>query len=105
MRVLLDESVPVQLKAWLSEHDVRTVVEMSWRGLKNGALLDAAEKQFQVFVTADQGIPHQQRLASRTIAIIVIPTNRKREVEALATRISTAVMQAKPGTASFVAKE
>jgi hypothetical protein len=105
MRVLLDESVPVQLEAWLPDHDVRTVVEMSWCGLKNGALLDAAEKQFQVFITADQGIPHQQQLAARKIAIVVIPTNRKREVEALATRISAVVMQARPGTVSFVTKE
>ena len=43
MRVLLDEQLPRQLAPLLTGHDVRTVQQQSWAGLKNGQLLDAAE--------------------------------------------------------------
>jgi hypothetical protein len=42
MRLLLDECVPKRLKRHLSEHDVQTVPEAGWAGLKNGALLRVA---------------------------------------------------------------
>lgn len=42
-------------------------------GLKNGELLKAAEAaKFDVFLTVDQSIEHQQNLQSRKIAIIVV---------------------------------
>ena len=43
MRILLDEQLPRQLAPFLVGHDVRTVLQESWAGLKNGALLTAAE--------------------------------------------------------------
>jgi hypothetical protein len=43
VRVLLDEQLPRQLAPVLIGHEVRTVQQESWKGLKNGALLDAAE--------------------------------------------------------------
>jgi hypothetical protein len=39
MRVLLDECVPRQLRRDLEGFDVKTVQEMGWAGVKNGALL------------------------------------------------------------------
>jgi hypothetical protein len=39
MRVLLDECLPRGLKRHLPGHDVRTVPEAGWAGMKNGALL------------------------------------------------------------------
>lgn len=43
MRILLGESVPVQIRNALSRHQVSTAVEMRWQGIGNGELLDRAE--------------------------------------------------------------
>jgi hypothetical protein len=39
MRVLLDECAPRQRRAELRGHDVKTVAEAGWAGVKNGELL------------------------------------------------------------------
>ena len=39
MRILLDESLPVELALEISGHDVISVQQMGWSGLKNGELL------------------------------------------------------------------
>ena len=49
MRLLLDESLPRRLRAHLPGHAVKTVVEMGWRGYKNGRLLAAAAAEFDAF--------------------------------------------------------
>jgi len=36
MRVLLDEQLPRQLASLLLGHEVRTVQQVGWAGLKNG---------------------------------------------------------------------
>lgn len=72
MRVLLDECVPRGLRQDLSGHEAKTVAEMGWAGVKNGALLERAEKQFDVFLTVDRGIEHQQNLAGYAIAVVVV---------------------------------
>lgn len=41
MRVLLDECVPRGLCAELPGHEVTTVAEAGWAGVKNGALAEA----------------------------------------------------------------
>jgi len=46
---------------------------MGWAGLENGDLLDEAEKAgFVVMLTADKNIEKQQRMAGRSIALIVL---------------------------------
>ncbi len=62
MRVLLDECVPKRLKRELSGHDVSTVVEMGWSGVKNGKLLALAAAEFDCFLTVDANIENQQHL-------------------------------------------
>ena len=39
MKILLDECVTKHLKPHLSDHDVWTVREMGWSGIKNGKLM------------------------------------------------------------------
>jgi hypothetical protein len=68
MLLLLDESVPRRLRHTLPSHDVRTVVEMGWSGIKNGELLAlAAANRFDAFVTVDKRLPYQQNLATLPI--------------------------------------
>lgn len=76
MNVLLDESVPRLLKTRLAEFSVSTVQEMGWTGFNNGELLALAERQFDVFITADQQLRYQQNLAGRRLAILVLPGNQ-----------------------------
>ena len=52
-----------------------TAYERDWSRLKNGELLDAADKQgFEVLVTTDSNLKYQQNLKSRRIAIVVLST-------------------------------
>ena len=61
MRVLLDESVPVQVRGALLGHDVQSVSDLGWKGLENGELLTSAEQVgFEVLVIADKNLRHQQ---------------------------------------------
>lgn len=73
MRILLDEQLPRQLAPLLIGHEVRTVQQESWAGLKNGALIAAAEVAgFTVLLTGDQNLPFQQNLAKRTLGVVVL---------------------------------
>jgi hypothetical protein len=58
--VPLDEQLPRQLGPSLIGHEVRTVSQESWAGLKNGELLDRAEAAgFGALVTGDQSLEFQ----------------------------------------------
>lgn len=72
MRVLLDESLPRELKEQLSVHEVQTAPEVGWSGKKNGELLRLANERFDVFVTADKSIPEQQNVSGFNLRIIVV---------------------------------
>jgi hypothetical protein len=62
MKVLLDECVPRKLRRELPEHEVLTVMEQGWSGIKNGKLLALAAPEFDVFLTIDQNLKYQQNL-------------------------------------------
>lgn len=99
MRVLLDECVPRRLRSHLPGHDVRTVPEMGWSGKKDGALLALmAPDGFEVLVTVDQNIRHQQNLAAFGVAILVLvaPTNRLADLVPLASSALTALGTIQP---------
>lgn len=79
MRVLLDESVPRPLAREIEGHEVRTVRDQGWIGFKNGGLLRAvAESGFEVLVTADQNLEHQQNLVGLSFGIVVLKPVRNR---------------------------
>ena len=56
----------------MQDHDVRSTREMGWERLTNGQLLSKAEEDFDVMLTVDRNIKHQQNLAGRKISIIVL---------------------------------
>lgn len=82
MRILLDESLPRRLARNLPGHDVRTVQECGWSGLKNGDLLRVAKDSFDVLVTGDQNLEYQQNTSTLPIAIVVLGA-RDNRVESL----------------------
>lgn len=76
MRVLLDECVTRYLKRDFSAHEVLTVDEAGFKGLKNGRLLQAAAGQYDVVVKVDQNLQYQQNLKTVAIAVIVLKAKR-----------------------------
>lgn len=60
MRVLLDENLPAELAQSLSAHQVQTVVDVGWAGVKNGELLRLATGRFDAFVSMDANLEFQQ---------------------------------------------
>ncbi len=72
MRLLLDECVPARLKRALPNHEVSTVVEVGWSGVKNGRLLALAAQSFDALVTVDKNLPYQQNQARLPVALLVL---------------------------------
>ena len=56
MCVLLDE--------YLTGHDIKTVGELGWAGVKNGALLQLAAKEFEVLLTVDRNLEYEPRVVT-----------------------------------------
>jgi hypothetical protein len=78
MKVLLDECVPRKLRRELPGHEVLTVTERGWSGIKNGKLLTLAEAEFEVFLTVDQNLKYQQNLKAFHIGIILLMARNNR---------------------------
>ena len=97
MKILIDESLPRYLKTVLGEEDVKTVQDLGWNGIKNGLLLTLAERDFDLFLTADKRLRYQQRLAGRKLAIIVFPSNRLVIVRALEEKLRATINEIKAG--------
>jgi nucleoside 2-deoxyribosyltransferase len=78
---------------------VTTAHERGWSQLKNGELLDSAEKEgFAVLVTTDANLKHQQNLTSRKLAIVVLTTTSWPRIQRVADVVVAAVDGAAPGT-------
>lgn len=72
MKILFDENMPKPIKRLLTKYEVLTVRQMGWLGLENGHLLAAAvEAGFDVLLTIDKNMRHQQNMANYEIAVIM----------------------------------
>ena len=58
---------------------------MGWRGKQNGELLRLAADSFDVLLTADRNLEHQQNLTTLPISVVVLvaPTNRIESLQVL----------------------
>jgi hypothetical protein len=66
--------------------------------MHNGQLLLAAEREaFEVLVTTDQNLKHQQNLSARQIAIVVLMTTNWRRIERKVNAAVVAINSARPG--------
>lgn len=93
MRILLDENVPNQLRNVLDRHEVAFVNDQAvgWKNVSNGRLLAQMEGRIDLLITSDQNIYAQQNLVGRMICILVLPTNRRNDVLAMAPLIVAAI--------------
>ncbi len=83
MRVLFDNGTPRGVASALSDHTVEEARAHGWDTLRNGELLDAAEAAgFDVFLTTDRNLRHQQNLTGRRIAIVVLGKGRWKLIKA-----------------------
>jgi hypothetical protein len=69
-----------------------------WAGASSAtALLTAAEAEFDVLITTDRNLRHQQNLVARNLAILVLPTTSWPRIQAHADRIAAGLNALRPG--------
>ena len=73
MLLLLDENLPKRLKTNFPDHDVFTVRDKEWNGIKNGELLKLMlANNFDALLTFDKNLQHQQNFIKYPIAVFVL---------------------------------
>lgn len=90
MRLLLDENIPKRLKQDFAGHEVFTVRDKGWNGIKNGELLQLMVADgFDALLTFDKNLQHQQNFTKYSITVFVLsaPINQYRLLSALAPQI------------------
>jgi hypothetical protein len=100
MRILLDECIDERFRHQFANHDCQTARYAGFAGLTNRRLLSAADAAgFEMLITVDQGIPHQQNVGKREIAVLVlrVPTNRLGDLIPLAPAILNRLDSIEPG--------
>ena len=104
MRILLDENLDWRLRGDLPGHEVESVPLIGWAGLKTGALLAEAEKRFEVLLTMDSNMVHQQNLARFRIAVIALQarSNRLADTRPLMPKVLAVLSTVRPGTLTAV---
>lgn len=86
MLILMDENLPRKLKGELLNHQVETAQERGWAGVRNSQLLRfAVSGGFEVFLTADRNLPHQQPISTPDLAVVVpsVPDTRLQSIRPL----------------------
>jgi len=104
MRVLIDECLPRKLKVELEGRVVKTVPEAGWAAKQNGELLRLAEQEFDVLLTNDQNMEHQQNLSTFNLAFIVVvaATNDVDDLRPLMPAVNTALATITPGEVIYI---
>ena len=100
MRVLLDENLDRRLKRHFDQRfDVSTVVDEGWSGTKNGQLLRLAEQHFDVFISLDRGIEHQQNWPVFDLAFVILRplTSRLVDILPLMDQVNDQLLALQPG--------
>lgn len=79
MKILLDENIDVRFKDLFSNsaHEVYTVRDMQWNGVKNGVLLQLLKDyNFNCWIVVDKNIPYQQNISKLPCPVIVLDVFR-----------------------------
>jgi predicted nuclease of predicted toxin-antitoxin system len=73
MKLLLDENLPKRLKTDFPNHEIYTVQDQGWTGVKNGELLKLMiENSFHALLTYDKNVQFQQNFQKYTITVFVL---------------------------------
>lgn len=101
MKVLLDHNINPRFARLLPGHQAIHAYRLGWSELVNGELIKRAESEgFDVMITADKNLRHQQNLSNRKLAIIVLDTKRISwpHIEPLAPQVNQVLMEISPGS-------
>jgi predicted nuclease of predicted toxin-antitoxin system len=99
MKVLFDQGTPAPLRNQLPNHTVETAYERGWSNLKNGDLLTRAEAEgFDVLVTTDQNLRHQQNLSGWRLGVVVLLTTSWPRIKSNASLVIQAVDNSHSGS-------
>jgi len=101
LRILLDECVPRRLKRSFRDRGlVLTVTDAGLSSYTNGRLLRRIDGDFNVFITVDKSIQHQQKLAAYDVAFVLLRarSNDIAEIEPLLPRLFARWHELRPGT-------
>ncbi|MGO8675566.1 MAG: DUF5615 family PIN-like protein [Limisphaerales bacterium] len=104
MNILLDENLDWRLRRDLPGHSVESVPLIGWAGLKNGVLLTRAQERFDVVLTMDSNMVHQQNLARFKIAVIALQarSNRLADTRPLIPKVLALLPSLQPGTLTLL---
>ena len=82
MKLLLDENLPKKLIVDFPDHEVVTVLDLDWNGVKNGPLLQVMlENGFRARLTFDKNLQHQQNLKKYTVTVFVLSASNNTYAE------------------------
>jgi hypothetical protein len=99
MRILFDHGTPSGIARRLAGHSVTEARELGWDKISNGDLLNAAEAaEFDLLLTTDKNIRHQQNLTGRKISIVVLGNSQWPVVRLYLDLVAAAVDAATPGS-------
>jgi len=104
MKLLLDECIDRRFARSLLGHDVKTVPQMGWAGVKNGELIRIADGKFDAFITVDRVLPVHSKFSIRQMAVLVLraKTNRLIDLEPLAPKVLDVLIDLKPGVVRYI---
>lgn len=92
MRLLLDENLPKRLKSDFPTHEIYTVRDKGWKGIRNGELLRLMiQDQFDALLTFDKNLQHQQNFQKYPIAVFVLSSTNNTYIEL--TKLTAKVLQ------------
>lgn len=87
------------MRQYLTQHEVITAYERGWSKMSNGALLNVAEADgFDVLITTDSNLRHQQNLSSRRIAIVVLSTTSWPRIHRVVETVVQRLNETRPGS-------
>jgi predicted nuclease of predicted toxin-antitoxin system len=83
VRILLDNNIPYRFKRALVDLDVTHVQDVGLDNLLDGPLLAAINGRFELLVTMDRSLRHQQNLTARQFAVVVLRAKSNRIADIL----------------------
>ena len=87
-----------RLRRHLAGHSVDTAYERGWSDLRNGDLLDSAELGgYELLITTDQNIRHQQNLGGRQLGVLVLRSTSWPRIQLRIEEIQVVVDRMQPG--------
>ena len=105
MRLLLDENLPKKLKLDFPEHEIFTVRDKGWNGIKNGKLLELmVADDFDALLTFDKNLQYQQNFQKYTLTVFVLnaPVNTYAVLTLLSAQVNATLVKGNLSNGPFV---